>query len=176
VVGLGKTGTIKQRSIYVYLPSIAMKARWEDAAQQMGTSLSKFVIEHVENSLAKEADAHYKSRQDLWQDVKALTDRVRELERERRVLDVAYNRLEEELRRFRAQPFIDDAFAGVRRYEKRLIDILRRLIVVSNNEILSRLGIEPAETEAVTAIAKQLENLEAYGLIRSSPRGWRWVT
>jgi hypothetical protein len=98
------------------------------------------------------------------------------LERERRVLDVAYNRLEEELRRFRAQPFIDDAFAGVRRYEKRLIDILRRLIVVSNNEILSRLGIEPAETEAVTAIAKQLENLEAYGLIRSSPRGWRWVT
>jgi hypothetical protein len=64
----------------------------------------------------------------------------------------------------------------VRRYEKGLITVLREGRVVSSQEILSRLGISISEREAVTAIGKQLENLEKYGLVRSSPKGWKWVT
>jgi hypothetical protein len=79
------------------------------------------------------------------------------------------------LRRYRAQPFIDDRFVGVRSYQKELIEVLRQGRLVTSDEILARLGIRPAEHEAVKAVSKQLENLEGYGLVRSSAKGWKWV-
>ena len=52
--GRDKTETIKQRAIYVYLPSIEMAEEWKKRAEKAGISISKFVIEHVENSLRQE--------------------------------------------------------------------------------------------------------------------------
>jgi hypothetical protein len=52
---MGKTETIKQRAIYVYLPSQEMVDRWKKLAKEHGTSISKFVAENVENSLRQEA-------------------------------------------------------------------------------------------------------------------------
>ena len=46
---LGRTETIKKRAIYVYLPSIEVKGRCEEYARNQGNTLSKFVVEHVEN-------------------------------------------------------------------------------------------------------------------------------
>lgn len=151
-----------------------MKNRWEDYAREQGSSISKFVIEHVENSLRQEEDPSYMSRRDLWKEVKDLKKQLDNLVREKRVLELANDRLEQELRRYRAQPFLEENFVGVRRYQKELVDLLREGRVLSSNEILSRLGIDPSEHETVKATSKQLENLEAYGLVQSSPRGWRW--
>jgi hypothetical protein len=35
-VYLGKTETIKERSIYVYLPSTEQKKRWDESAEKQG--------------------------------------------------------------------------------------------------------------------------------------------
>ena len=172
---MGKTETIKKRAIYVYLPSVEQKERWEGYAGKQGTSISKFVVEHVENSLRQEEDPCYKSRGDLWRAAKELRGQLDKVTREKRVLEIAIERLEEELRRYRAQPFLEEDFVGVRRYQKELVEILREGRVVSSNEILSRLRIDPSEQEAVKAVSKQLENLEDYGVVRSSPKGWKWV-
>ena len=172
---MGKTETIKKRAIYVYLPSIEQKERWEGYARKQGTSISKFVVEHVENSLRQEEDPSYKSRGDLWRAVKELRGQLDKVTREKRVLEIAIERLEEELRRYRAQPFLEEDFVGVRRYQKELVEILREGRVVSGDEILSRLRIDPSEQEAVKAVSKQLENLEGYGIVQSSPKGWKWV-
>ena len=171
---MAKTDTIKQRAIYVYLPSIDMTERWKDLAEKQGASISKFVIEHVENSLMQEEDSGYKSRRDLWKEIKELKDQADNMKREKRVLELANDRLEQELRRYRAMPFLEEEFVGVRRYQKELVDLLRGGGSVSSNEILSTLGIDPSEEETVKAISKQLENLEGYGLVQSSPRGWMW--
>jgi len=53
-------------------------------------------------------------------------------------------------------------------------DLLSEGGVLSSDEILSRLGVDPSEQDAVKAISNQLESLEDYGLLESSPRGWRW--
>ena len=50
----GKTKTIKQRVIYVYLPSLEMVEDWKRRAERAGVSLSKFVIERVEDSIRRE--------------------------------------------------------------------------------------------------------------------------
>jgi len=172
---LGKTETIKARSIYVYLPSIEQKGRWEETARKQGVSVSKFVVEHVEDSLKKEGDSTFRSRDELLREVRELNEQLEWVGKEKRVLEIAIDRLEEELRRYRAQPFLDENFTCVRRYQEELVDLLRGSAVISSEDLLSRLGIQPSEHEAVKAMSKQLENLEAYGLVKSSPKGWRWV-
>jgi hypothetical protein len=47
--------------------------------------------------------------------------------------------------------------------------------VVTNEELLSLHGVTPSEHEAVKAISKQLKILESYGLVKPTPRGWRWT-
>jgi len=171
---MGKTETIKERAIYVYLPSVRLVERWKEAAKKQGTSVSKFVVEHVENSLRQE-EPGYKSRGELWKEIKRLREELKETARKKRLLEHVVEKLEREVRRHRAQPFLQPDFEGVRRFQKELIETLKEGGVISSEELLSRLDIDPLEHEAVKAIYKQLEILQAYGLVEPSPRGWRWV-
>jgi hypothetical protein len=61
-----KTETIKDRAIYVYLPSLEMVQDWKGRAEKSGVSISKFVIERVEDSLrSEEGEDVYVSRAEL---------------------------------------------------------------------------------------------------------------
>jgi hypothetical protein len=46
---------------------------------------------------------------------------------------------------------------------------------ISSDEILRRLRIRPTDVRTAQAIRMQLENLEGYGLVKATPRGWRWI-
>jgi len=50
----GKTRTIKDRAIYVYLSSLEMVEDWKQRAGKAGMSVSKFVVERVEESIRRE--------------------------------------------------------------------------------------------------------------------------
>jgi len=172
---MGKTETIKQRSIYVYLPSQEMVDRWKTLAKTSGTSISKFVAEHVENSLRQEDDDEYKSRGVLIERNRMLSETLQEKEKRIRHLEMLVEKLEQDLRQYRAQMFTDEDFTGVRSYDKKLIEILREPGVHDNDSILSRLGIKPTEQDSIKAVSKQIENLTSYGLVKATPRGWRWA-
>ena len=63
---MGKTETIKNRAIYVYLPSLSMVEDWKRQAEKAGTSISKFVVERVEDSTRREdGEEGYLTRLDL---------------------------------------------------------------------------------------------------------------
>lgn len=172
---MGKTETIKQRSIYVYLPSQEMVDRWKTLAKTSGTSISKFVAEHVENSLRQEEVDEYKSRSNLLEQNRELSETLQEKERRIRHLELLVEKLEQDLRQYRAQLFTNEDFMGVRSYDKKLIEILREPGVHNTVSILSRLGIKPTEQDAVKAVSKQIENLQSYGLVKAVPRGWSWI-
>lgn len=172
---MGKTETIKQRSIYVYLPTHEMVQRWKDLANKAGTSVSKFVIEHVENSLLQEENSDYKTRSQLIEELRTINETLGEKEKRIRHLDLLVEKLEEDLRLYRSQLFTEDSFTGIRQYDRKLIEIICEPGSHSSDEILSRLGVKPREQEAVKAISVQLENLERYGLVKSTSKGWIWI-
>jgi len=58
-----KTAAIKQRAVFVYLPSIEMAERWKRAARKRNHTLSGFIIETVENSLSNEDDGRQGARE-----------------------------------------------------------------------------------------------------------------
>jgi hypothetical protein len=172
---VGKTETIKERSIDVYLPSLEQKEKWKKHSEKLGVSISKFVIEYVENSLRQEEEPEFKSRSDLWKENNELKQKVQELSRQCRLLDTVVDKLEQELRRYRGQPFLEKGFEGIRSYEKELIDLLKSKDIVTDGELFSHLSIAPSDGNAVRAVAKQLESLETCGLVKSSSRGWKWT-
>ncbi len=49
----GKTGTIKQRSVYIYVPTEMMLEEWKQAAKRYRMPLSSFLVEVVDDILHK---------------------------------------------------------------------------------------------------------------------------
>lgn len=173
---MSRTDTIKDRAIYVYLHSVDQKERWEELAEENGMSVSKFVVEQVERGL-EEPQERPAEREELEERIEELEDEVGELRSEKRVHEKVIDRLEEELRDYRTRPFRDQEFAGTREYSEELIGLLRsRDRPVGQDDILDRLGIDPAkEPDAVEGISSQLDSLRGFGLVKSGPKGWRWV-
>ncbi len=169
-----KTETIKERAVYVYLPSLEMVREWKDLANKQRTSVSKFVIEHVQNSLKQEEEPSFLTRSELTKRVRELEEDLSKLKKDNRMLRLALDKLDTELKRYRAEPFLDEEYEGIRKYERELIDLLRRRGFVGKDEILGELGIDPKESQIVKALSEQLEYLEGYGLVAATPRGWRW--
>ena len=77
-------------------------------------------------------------------------------------------------RSVRVKPFLDESFVDVRQFDRELIELLWSGRTLSDEEILSSLNIDPADTDLVKAVSKQLEALEAYDLVEFTGKGWRW--
>ncbi|KUK43405.1 MAG: Uncharacterized protein XD72_2213 [Methanothrix harundinacea] len=116
-----------------------------------------------------------KPRAELVKQLGSFRDEIRKLQEELKLKNIVLDKYENELKRYRSAAFLEDDFEGARRYSKELIKILKRGNLVDNYKLLEELGIDPREADMVKAVSTELENLEAYGLITSSPRGWRWV-
>lgn len=172
---LPKTKTIKKRTVYIYLPSFEMVADWRKRSEAAKTSLSKFVIERVEDSVRRdEGEEGYLSRLELVKRLKKVEEELNGLTKENRMLKKLVENQEIELKRYRSEPFLAKDFEGTRRYDQELIELLKSGRSYSSEEILIRLGIDRTNVDLVKALNNQLELLEAYGLVSYSGRGWRW--
>jgi hypothetical protein len=173
---LRKTETIKQRTVYAYLPSEESRARWEKAAGKAGMSLSRFIVDTVEASLREGTDEDFRSAKDLWKENVELREANKRLADEKRMLSALVEKLEDEVRRYRTELFLEGPeHRKARQYEKDLIDALREGAVLSSDEVFRRLRIKPTDVRGTQAIRMQLDNLQAYGLVKATPRGWRWI-
>jgi translation initiation factor 2B subunit (eIF-2B alpha/beta/delta family) len=170
-----KTETIKDRAVYVYLPSLEMAEDWKQRAEKGGVSISKFVIERVEESIRREeGEEGYLSRAELIKKLRNAEEELKKVRNENRLLKKLAENLDNELRRYRAQPFLEEAFEGVRRFDKDLIELLRKGGSYTQEQILAHLNIDPSDSDLMKAVSKQLEALEGYGLLEYKGRGWRW--
>lgn len=111
----------------------------------------------------------------MLKEVKSLMAENKTLREDLRQKEVVLSRYEAELRRYRAEPFQADQFAGIRPYSKELVDILKARGHVGSYQILELLGITPGEAEAIKSVSKQLEELEKFNLIKADGKGWKWI-
>ena len=172
---MGKTETIKKRKVEVYLVTEGQKERWKKYAKGKNTSLSKLIIEtfeaRIKGNLMKQLEAK-----------ETLTKELGTLQEENRVLKIQNKRqeryieiLEHDMKRAQHISF-GETGDGYRMFNKDLTGLLKESkYPVPNHNILSLLGVDPTDTEAVKGIRNQLEALKGYGLIKNTKRGWKWV-
>ena len=107
-----KTETIKKRAIYVYLPSVETAERWKKVADKAKMSISKFVFEHVENSLSQENE--HSPRVKLIENLRNLKEENDSLRKQNKRLGKVVDSLDKELRSFRLKPFLEPSGEGIR--------------------------------------------------------------
>ena len=171
----GKTKTIKKRAIYVYLPTKKMSDNWKSEAQKSGNSISKFVIDRVEDSLRREyGEENYLNRLELIKKLDKTEEEINKLRKENRLLKQLVDNLDNENKKYRVKPFLEQDFEGVRRFDRELIELLKKRRSLTGEEILSHLNIKSSDVDLVKAVNKQLTILEGYGLLEYVGRGWKW--
>ncbi len=162
----------KSRYVWLYLPSQNDKARWAELAEKAKVPLSKFIIEIVENALAEESDL--KPRGEIVKELSRLKEENKKMADDLRLKNIVLENYEKELNRYRGEPFLIDEFQGSRKYSKELITLLKQHETIDSYRILEALGIDPKEADLVKGISSELEALENYNLVISTPRGWKW--
>jgi len=163
----------RSRYVHVYMPSDEDKARWAELAEKAKTPLSKWVIEIVESTLAENEE--FSPRREMIKELEGLRKDNKVLREDLRQKEVVLERYEAELRRFRSEPFMNTNFKGMRPYSEELVKILKARGHVDSYRLLEELGIDPLESDLVKAVTTQLEELEAYKLITTDGRSWKWI-
>ncbi|MDG6900315.1 MAG: hypothetical protein JRM88_07125 [Nitrososphaerota archaeon] len=175
----GKTETIKQRALYVYLPSLEMVEDWKQRAEKERKSLSNWIMLRVLDSIGFEEGSAQREmmQRELDETKEQKEDALEEdekLRQENRLLRMLGDNLDKELKRIRTQPFVEVGFEGKRRFDKALLGLLRKGHGVDKDMILSRLRIDASDSEGIDGVRKQLEALQAYDLVEYDGRWWKW--
>lgn len=171
---MGKTDTIKDRRVDVYVDSLDRKERWTKQADEADESLSQFVQQCVEYAIERGGPDFTELGEESKQ-IQELEEEVRDLRQDIKQKEIVIEKLESELKEYRTQPFVSGGdFEGRRQYDQELIEELQRADRIDGNELLRRLDIDPANTDLVKAVDSQLQQLENFGLVRSTPQGWVW--
>ena len=164
----------RSRYIWLYCKSKVQKEQWQALADKADTPLSTWCASIIEERIAEENGLI--PRQKITKELESLKAENKTLREDLRQKEVVIQRYEAELRRYRAEPFQGEQFAGIRPYSKELVEILKARGHVGSYQILELLGIAPGEAEAIKAVSKQLEELEKFNLIKADGKGWQWIT
>ncbi len=176
-----KRTPVKQRSIYVYVPTNEMADRWKRLAKKSGLSISQYVLNIVENRIGDESMAA--SQGDLDKRLGELEGQNSQLRGENlalskrvKMLDILTDRYEEDLKNLKKRQFQDESsFEGVREYEPKLIKLLKERDVVKEHELLDLLHVDNSDAASIRSINQQLDNLFSYGLVKRSKGGLIWI-
>jgi hypothetical protein len=150
-----------------------MLQQWTDFKDKAQMSFSKFIIEHVNNSLKQEQNKEgFSSRAELLDDMKKIQDENKDLYKKIKMFESLVMKLEEENRGYRTKPFFEKDYIG--EFEADLVTLFRTRSEVRKQEVYEHLGINPQDTEKTKGIRKQIEILERYGLLKDIGGKWRW--
>lgn len=163
----------KSRYVWLYLPSKTDKDRWQALADKAQIPLSKFCISIIEERLAEESE--FKPRRELSKEMETFKAENKILRDDLRRKAIVLDRYEGELKKYRSQSFLGEDYVGLRRYSKEIVELLKSRGHADNYRILEDLGIDPRESDLVKAVSRQLEELEAYGMVKTDGRSWQWI-
>ena len=166
----GKTATIRERTINIYLPDLETVDKWKEAASESNTSLSKFVIQKVEFALNRGSP---KDVQKLEKEIATLREQCESLGEENRGLKEQMKRLYKEIELCRSQLLEEFSGRHVGEVNRQLVDILRAG-PKTEKEILAQMEVEPGSDEA-RAISTQLAVLLDMELVMYDGKVWRWT-
>jgi hypothetical protein len=173
---LGLTKTIKHRLICVYVPTERMAAEWKAEAKKRGLSVSRLVLELVDDELRKNSLGVTPREQleveldEAWRRIVALWSELDRLREENRRCQDAITEYRERL----SMPvMVADESAE---YVPMLAKLIQEEKVLDIQDALSRLGVQRQDTTSRQAVGAAADALESMGLIDKGMSDWRWKT
>lgn len=161
-----------KRSATIYFHREEELREWAAEAKTLGCSLSNYVLEMVSKSRATLTSS---PRADISKDMDLLKRENMDLKKDNREKELLMSHYETELFKLRNKIFQEVDEEGIGEYDARLVGILRKGKTVDSYRLLSDMGIDPGDSEAVKLVKNQLEELRRFGLVKETANGFRWV-
>lgn len=157
------------RAVTVYASSDLEREEWLQEAKAAGVNLSKWICEMIYRTKnAPKRSSQISDSTDLQAELTRLHQKLE-------IKDLLLERQQTELVKLRDKVFLREKLSGVVKFDNALIKLLKRRQVLNSDKILSALYINPSDSDATKIIMKQLQELQAFGLVEEGPRGWRWI-
>jgi hypothetical protein len=171
---LGKTKTIKQRALAVYLPTEEMIEKWKSEAERYGVPLSRFIVETVDDSIRK-SPTGMTPREELEKELNDVKVEMNQLKARLKSAEEALKRADVTVAEYRAklsEPLLSPADAEL---TSRLIEMFLAEKVLNVDEMPERLGIKLTDKKAVGRLRSSVDLLKKAGLVESGMFEWRWT-
>jgi len=171
---LGKTQTIKQRAVEVYLPTQEMVKQWKENAARHDVSVSQFVCEIVDNAVRK-GDSGFTPREvlekqvsDLRLEVKFLTERLTQAEN-------LVKDSNETLAKYRTKLSEAERSHLDQRVMRKIKNLFLSRNVVLLNDIPGLIGISLNDTKGMADIVDSMNFLVECEFIKENMTEGRWI-
>ncbi|MBM4237373.1 MAG: hypothetical protein FJ151_02685, partial [Euryarchaeota archaeon] len=161
---LGKSKTIKERTVYLYVPTKDMLDEWKREAGRHGLSLSRFLVEVIDDAVRRSPEG-ITPRERIKEELQRASSELNSLREEREALRFQLEGTEKQLANYReslcalAEASKDDALLG------RIVALFRRRRVWKLDEIPKALGIDIADAEAMGKLQTGIAYLRKIGLV-----------
>ena len=170
---MGKTETIKQRAVAVYLPTEEMLESWKSAADKYGLPLSRFIVATVDESIRK-GQTGTTLREELEKELTETKEQLKALREKAESMEEALRRADVTVAEYRsklAEPVLSNAEAE---FTSRLIEMFVEERVLNVDEVPEKFGIDLTDTKAVGRLRTSVDVLKKAGLVETGICEWRW--
>jgi hypothetical protein len=170
---LGKTETIKQRAVTVYLPTDDMLQEWKAEAALHGAPVSRFVYEVVDNAIRKNStgvtprEELERRLNDALAEVKSLKERLELAESSLKQADVT-------VATYRAKISTALPASFDKAIMRKIASLFLERQVVRLDELPISIGVKPDDAKGMAKIRDCLKFLTASDLIEENMSEGRW--
>jgi hypothetical protein len=163
----------RERYIWLYCHSVEDKKRYQELADVADIPLSKYLLGIIDDALAAREDPG--NRAATVKELDALKEENKTLKEDLRMRRMLIERLEAENKKHKEAAFLNPSFTGMREYDSEIIEAIKNYGPIRTPRLLERLNIDPGDLDRIEALSRQIENLEAHGLVERSSNGWMWA-
>ncbi len=159
------------KCLSLYLPSEKDLEIWKDSANSFGAPLSKYIYEMVERGRQSEQER----LSALPRKFDEIQQENHNLRRELRHKTLLLEKMETDLFKLRHEAFTSTAIRGLVNFSEDLVKFLQKGGIWNDQDILKELNIDPKDGDVIKIVARQLEELEKFGLVKRGQKGWKWT-
>jgi len=174
VVEMGKTETIRKRSVTVYAHTEKQRERWVRYAKKRKMGVSAAFNEVMEAAISNTLPEHEDVMRQLQEENERLRLELEERDRDLRRKEILLSTYERQLA---SRSFTRYSGADIRnsRLSPELLDLLRRAgRPLTQQDIVSGLNIDPNDTEVMRGLEAQLDDLTELEKVTYTMKGWCW--
>jgi len=163
----------RERYIWLYCHSVEDKKRYQELANAADIPLSKYLLGIIDDALAVREDPG--NRTSTIKELNSLKEDNKKLRENLRLSRMLIERLEAENKKYKEAVFLNPSFTGIREYDAEVVEAIKTYGPIRTPRLLERLNIDPTDLGGIEALSRQLESLEAHGLVERSSNGWMWA-
>ncbi len=170
----GRTQTLKQRAVYLYVPTEKMLAKWKKEAEHFGMPLSGFLVEVVDDAMRR-SPSGLTPREKIEKELGEATAQLDVIRKNRDSLASLLKQSEATVARYRES--LEDVVSQVpdEKYEQRVVSLFLKRGFWQVDELAKELGVDALKSEETNRLLGEVDHLKRVGLVEGDFGEWRWL-